>query len=234
MSIKKRHFVAAVILAAGSGARMGSDTTKQKMMVCGESVLKRCVRAFEETEAVDSIVVVCREDERAFVKGETAIFEKVNAIVSGGNTRAESARIGFSSIPFEADFVAIHDAARCLITPKMIEKIVEEAFDFGAATAAKKVSDSVKRVDLNGAILESVPREDLYAAQTPQIFKVEDYARGLAETSCDATITDDNMVVERIGVKVRCVDSGEINLKITTPEDIDYAEFILRRRGEDA
>ena len=234
MSTEKRHFVTAIILAAGSGARMGSDITKQKMLICGESVLRRCIRAFEETLTIDAIVVVCREDEKYFVLDETREFKKVNAIVSGGNTRAESARYGFASIPSETDFVAIHDAARCLVTPKMIEKIVSEAVNFGAATAAKKVSDSIKRADSNGVILESVPREDLYAAQTPQIFKAEDYARGLTVSSSDSAITDDNMVVERVGVKVKCVDCGEINIKITTPEDVTYAEFIINRRGGDA
>jgi 2-C-methyl-D-erythritol 4-phosphate cytidylyltransferase len=227
---ENKPFVTAIILAAGVGCRMKLRVTKQQIMLVEESVLSRSVRAFEEAECIDAIVVVCREDEREFVFSEVARYKKVVSVVNGGNTRAESARLGFMSVPEGDGFVAIHDAARCLVTPEMIERVVSCAFDFGAATAAKKITDSIKRVDADGMILESVPREDLYAAQTPQVFKIEDYALGLKKCSSASSITDDNMIVESIGKKVFCVDCGEENLKITVQEDISYAEFLIRRR----
>ncbi len=233
MSIAKKNFVTAVILAGGVGTRMGADITKQRMTICGETVLHRCVRAFEESDVIDAIVVVCREEERNFATDETRGFKKVIFVVNGGNTRAESARLGFANIPSETDFVAIHDAARCLVTQDMIEKVVTAAFHSGAASAAKKITDSIKRVDADGFVLESVSRVDLYAAQTPQVFRVEDYALGLRNCSIDVSVTDDNMVVERVGVKVLCVECGAENIKITTPDDVAYAEFLIRRRCGD-
>lgn len=233
MSIEKSSFVTAVILAAGVGSRMRSPITKQRMVICGESVLKRCVRTFDECSMIDAVVVVCREDERKFASEETREFKKVLSIVNGGNTRAESARKGFEAIPEKSDFVAIHDAVRCLVTVDMIESVVAAAFENGAATAAKKITDSVKRVDSNGIILESVPRDDLFAMQTPQVFRTSDYSLGLSLSHDDATITDDNMIVERVGVSVRCVECGSDNIKITTPEDIVYAKFIIKRRNGD-
>lgn len=226
----KRHFVTAVILAGGSGSRMNLGVTKQRLLIDGESVLHRSVRAFEECDIVDAIVVVSKQDEREFALSETTDLKKVAMVVAGGNTRAESARCGFDSIPEESELVAIHDAARCLITPEMIAKVVKAAIKHGAATAATKVADSIKRVGNDGCIFESVPREDLYAAQTPQVFRIEDYASGLKKCGYDPAVTDDNMIVESIGKKIFCVDCGGENIKITKTEDVSYAEFLIKRR----
>ena len=155
MSSDNKPFVTAVILAAGEGCRMKLCVTKQQIRLVEETILRRSVIAFEESEYIDSIVVVCRENEREFVYSEISDFKKVIAVVNGGNTRAESARIGFLNIPDHSEFVAIHDAARCLVTPDMIDKVVRAAFIHGAATAAKKITDTVKRVDGGGIILES-------------------------------------------------------------------------------
>ena len=230
MSKENRSFVTAVILAAGAGCRMKLRITKQQIMLFEESLLKRAVRAFEESSCIDAIVVVCREEEREFVFSEISGFKKITSVVNGGQTRAESARLGFLSIPSETEFVAIHDAARCLIRSEMIENVVGAAFIHGAATAVKKITDSVKRVGCDGMILETVPREELYAAQTPQVFKTEDYSLGLERCDLDSSITDDNMIMEKIGKKVFCVDCGEENIKITVPEDLSYAEFLIKRR----
>ena len=230
MSKENKPFVTAVILAAGTGCRMKLRITKQQIKLVEESVLSRSVRAFEEADCIDAIVVVCREDERDFVFSEISAFKKVSAVVNGGNTRAESAKLGFMNVPGESDYVAIHDAARCLVTPEMIENVVASAFVYGAATAARKVSDSIKRVGDDGIIVESVPREDLYAAQTPQVFKTEDYVLGLQKSDLDSSVTDDNMIVEKIGKKIFCVDCGAENIKITVPDDICYAEFLIKRR----
>ena len=230
MSNNNKPFVTAVILAAGEGSRMKLNVTKQQLTLVNESVLYRAVRAFEDSSIVDAIVVVCRKDEREFVLSELSDFEKITSVVDGGCTRAESAKIGFLNIPASCEFVAIHDAARCLVTPEMIQDVIEAAFVHGAATAAKKVNDSIKRVDSDGNILESVPRADLYAAQTPQVFRCEDYALGLKSISLDKSVTDDNMIVEAIGRKIFCVDCGEENVKITVQDDIPYAEYLIRRR----
>ena len=231
LSLKdNRHFVTAVILAGGSGSRMNLDVTKQKLLIAGESVLHRSVRAFEECDSVDAIVVVCKSGETEFAVSETSDFKKVISVTVGGKTRAESAKLGFACISTDSDFVAIHDAARCMITPQMIDKVINAAFEYGAATAVKKVTDSIKRAGEDGYISASVPREYLYAAETPQVFRMEDYELGLERSSPDISVTDDNMIVENIGKKVFCVECDCENIKITRPEDVSYAEFLIKRR----
>ncbi len=221
--------VCAVILAAGSGSRMGMATTKQQISILGETVLHRAVRAFEECEAITAIVVVSREDEYELVKKEVSDFKKIYNVVVGGKTRAESSLIGFKAIPDNADFVAIHDAVRCLITSSDIEKVVRDAERYGAATASRRVTDTVKKVDGEGFIAATESRELVRMAQTPQIFKTELYSAAVSSAEyANIEVTDDNMLLERLGIKVFCTDIGAYNIKITYPEDILYAEFLLK------
>lgn len=224
------HYITAVILAAGSGSRMASEITKQRMCLLGESVLRRSVKAFSSCERINSIVVVCRSDEVDWAREELSSFSKVCAIISGGKTRAESARLGFSSIPVESEFVAIHDAARCLITEENISCVIDAAIKYGAATAGSYVSDTIKQLEEN-MICATLPREALFMAHTPQIFKCDLYRAALERSSADERITDDNMLIESLGIRVCPVDTGKNNIKLTTPEDISYAEYIIERRG---
>lgn len=201
------------------------------MTILGESVLFRSVKAFNESDLVDSIVVVTRADEVEWVREELKGFSKVCAIVIGGKTRAESAKLGFAYIPESATFVAIHDAARCLITTDMINAVAEAAFVHGAATAATSVTDTVKQVGEDGFVNKTLPRGELMLAQTPQIFARGLYETALSAIKSDNSITDDNMMVELTGAKVYPVEMGKQNIKITTIDDIAYAEFVLERRS---
>ena len=221
--------VCAVILAAGSGSRMRATITKQRLPILGETVLHRAVRAFEECEVINSIVVVAREDEVSIVKSAVSDFKKIHSVVAGGNTRAESSFLGFEAIPEDVDFVAIHDSARCLINPADIAKVVCDAQKYGAATASCVVTDTVKRVDDDGFVSATENRDCLRLAQTPQIFKKELYSRAVSSINIrDTRITDDNMLLEMTGVKVFCTDIGSYNIKITYPDDILYTEFLLK------
>ena len=220
----------AIILAAGCGSRMNSSITKQQMTILGESILFRSVKSFNESDFVDSIVVVARDDEIEWAREELKDFSKVCTLVSGGKTRAESAKIGFTSIPESCTFVAIHDAARCLVTTENIKAVAEAAFVHGAATAATVVTDTVKHIGDDGFVNTTLPRGDLMLAQTPQIFSRKLYESALLLTDADHCITDDNMMVELTGTKVYPVDTGKQNIKITTVDDIAYAEFVLERR----
>ena len=231
MSINNKY-ISAVILAAGAGTRMKSDITKQRIEILGESVLKRSVRAFEECDAIDSITVVAKEDELSVIRGMLSSgFCKLYDVVAGGECRADSARHGFLAIPNNTDYVAIHDAARCLVTPDMIRRVVVSAIEHGAATASCRVTDTVKRVDSDSMIIETLPRSELVTVQTPQIFE-----RALYEKSVETCVeklfefTDDNMLVEKIGGRIHCVDTGSDNIKITTQKDLLLAEFILEKR----
>ena len=223
--------VCAVILAAGSGSRMNMGTPKQYLKVLGESVLRRSVRAFSMCDDIHSIVVVAKIDDIELVKEELGDdFPKLSAIVPGGNIRAVSAKLGFEAIPQETRFVAIHDAARCLISPEDISRVVVAAKEYGAATAASPITNTVKLIGENGFITSTVPRSELVSAETPQIFGVELYARAISNSAELSDITDDNMLVENIGAKIRCVEVSD-NIKITTARDLDFAEFLLSRGG---
>lgn len=222
--------VSAVILAAGSGSRMNSALTKQRMTILGKSVLKRCVDTFSECDKIDSIVVVCRSDECEWVAEELSGISKLSAIVAGGKNRAESAEIGFKIAEPSCDFVAIHDAARCLVTTDMISLVIDSAILHGAATAATPIVDTVKKVDSDNKISKTVPRDSLYLAQTPQVFLTSLYKKAFLLKKDEEIITDDNMLIELIGERVHVVDTGRENIKITTPNDVDYAEYILKKR----
>lgn len=230
--IKNKPFTSAVILAAGSGKRMKSDITKQRIVICGQSVLQRAIQAFERCDLIDEIIVVCKEDEREFVLSEISGTQKFRAVVAGGNCRCESAKLGFQALETkEGSFVLIHDAARCLITSEDISKVAEAAYIHGCATASLGITDTVKEVNGEDKIFRTVPRDYLKTVQTPQAFSCELYQKALAFVGDKFDkITDDNMLLENIGIEVFAVETSKNNIKITTAEDVVYAEFLIKKR----
>lgn len=224
----------AIILAGGTGSRMNGDKTKQFMDILGKTVIERSVFAFSDSALIDEIIVVVKEDEKlaALDVLSTIKYTKPIKIVTGGACRAESAKNGFFAVDSASDFVAIHDAARCLITSEMIDKVVEKAYKTEAATAVCGVTDTIKTVDNEGKITSTIPRETVFRAQTPQVFSKALYAKALASCKALENITDDNMLVESIGVDVYAVDLGQTNIKITTHDDLAVARNILIERGE--
>ena len=231
-NVSRNEYVTAIILAAGVGSRLNTSVAKQKMSICGKSIVARATEAFLRCESIDSIVVVTRAEDIDFVKQELHFAgEKLYAIVEGGDCRAESAKQGFLAIPPSTTHVAIHDAARCLISPKDITAVILEGKKHGAASAVSKIVDTVKLVS-DGKIKETVPRENLYSAETPQVFSVEHYANSLSAAEDLHCITDDNMLLEKMSVPIVPVVLSRKNPKITYIDDLDYAEFLLKRRGE--
>lgn len=244
MKLKKvlRHFAAkskhttAIILAGGSGSRMASDTTKQLMLIKGIPVVVRSIMAFESCELIDDIIVVAKKEElelyRDFINKYS--LKKVIAVVCGGDTRQKSALQGFKKVADSCDYVAIHDAARCLVTPENISDVLEEAVRFGGASAAVRVKDTVKLSDTRDFIASTPKRDRVWNAQTPQIFKANLYRAATfyaLKTGYEAT--DDNGLVEWLGARIKLVDCGYHNIKITTPEDIRIAELLLEEREND-
>ena len=228
-----KNRITAVLLAAGSGSRMNLGLTKQRLQIKGKSVLLRSLETFENCEAVTDIILVVREDEKELFLSEIKSISKLRKIVAGADSRIGSARCGFSAIDYPCDYVAIHDAARCLIKPQMITKVVNDACRYGAASASSVVVDTVKRVDENGFVISTENRDYLRLAGTPQIFKYELYKRALYDaTTSEVSVTDDNMLMERIGVRVYMTDVGKNNLKITYAEDVLLAEHILEQENE--
>ena len=225
--------VTALILAGGSGSRMNSSVTKQRMMLGNITVLKRSVLTFEKCSSVDEIIVVAKDDEIEEIRFELADISKLRAVVTGGDSRAESAFKGFSAINSACDFVAIHDAARPAVTSKMIEQVISAAIEKKCATAASRVTDTIKEIDAEGKIKKTLDRDSLVRATTPQVFKRSIYELALEKNKDSLSLfTDDNMLVEGIGESVYAVVFDDENPKITTQDDLEYAELLFKKRGE--
>jgi 2-C-methyl-D-erythritol 4-phosphate cytidylyltransferase len=231
----KPHFTSAIIAAAGNGTRMrdAGGRTKQLIELCGLPVIVRTLLSFQECEVIDEIIVAAKPDEIELYDAfaEKYKITKLSAVVPGGQTRQESVLRGFEKVSDKSEFVAIHDGARCLVGNQAIDTVVRAAYVYGAATAACKVSDTVKKANFNGYIEETIDRDSLWLAQTPQVFKTELYRAAAYVASEEGfKATDDNMLAEHIGYPVKLVDCGTDNIKITTPADLAVAEVILRRR----
>ena len=232
-----RHFNSAVIVAAGNGTRMGSvhKTTKQLADLDGIPVIVRTLLQFDQCPFLNEIIVVARQEEIGCYDGFVKQYgiQKLNKVVAGGETRQKSVMEGLKNVDDRSEFIAIHDGARCLVTPEMIERVFKEAYLHGAATAAELPRDTIKRAASNGYIQETIDRTMLWHAQTPQIFKTDLY-RAAAYMAAEegVAVTDDCMLVERIGVRIKLVDCGHENLKLTTPDDFYLASAILRLRAD--
>ncbi|MBE6554834.1 MAG: 2-C-methyl-D-erythritol 4-phosphate cytidylyltransferase [Ruminococcaceae bacterium] len=224
--------VSAILVAAGSSTRMGTAVSKQFLEVGGIPVLARTMMTFESSPLIGEIIVVARKEDMIEV-GALATkhhITKLAAVIEGGDTRALSVRKGFSRVGARFPFVAIHDGARCLVTPEIIEGVCRAAYRHKAATAACRVSDTVKLANSKGFIESTVNRDKVFLATTPQVFDVNLY-RGALETVKDFEhLTDDNQLIESLPFAVKLVECDRTNIKITEPSDIRYAEFILGER----
>lgn len=223
-------FTSAVILAAGTGSRFGGEIKKQYTGIGGEPCLVRTVSAFENCPLINEIVIVGAADEiKAVLSGYS--FGKIHAIVSGGETRRDSALCGFDAISDSSDYVAIHDGARCLVTPEMIEKTVKAAYKFRIAAAAHKSEDTVKVCDREGVVEDTADREKIWLVQTPQVFLTDIYRVAAYTAKKDgAAVTDDCMMCERLGFKVKMVECGRENIKLTVKDDLYLAEAVIESR----
>jgi len=230
---KDGHFCSAVVLAAGSGTRMGG-VSKQLMKVAGKPVIAYALEAFEESEYTNEIIVVAKQDELEYIREFTDVygFTKIKAVVCGGETRDESARNGFFAVDKRCEYVAIHDAARPLILPETIDLLFRRCFITGACTAAKKTADTVKTAGKLNVIESTVPRDKLFSVSTPQVFSANIYRASVAAAMRDKIdVTDDCALAEHAGFPVTMVEIGHPNYKLTVPEDIEAVEAILLYRN---
>ncbi len=233
--VPKRQYVSAIILAAGSGTRMGSDKTKQWIELDGLPVFAHTLKQFEACPKIKEIILCVKADERELFANAGAIYgiKKLKAIIVGGATRAQSALNGFKRVSDKCTHVAIHDAARCLITPEMISNVIKGAVKYGSAAAACPATDTVKLTNDDAFVLSTPDRKNVWQAQTPQIFETEIYrASTYLALNKGLTVTDDCSMVEHAGFKVKLIDCGKENLKITEPVDLYYAEAVLKMRKE--
>lgn len=225
--------VTAVIPAAGQGTRMGTVINKQFLPLQGKPVLAHTLDIFQRCPAIQNIVVVaaakevdnCRELVNRFG------LSKVISIVPGGKERLNSVAKGLSQIPSECTLVVVHDGARPLLLPNHLMDVIRMAEETGAAVLTVPVKDTLKVVGKDLFVKETPDRAAIWAVQTPQAFKKEIimdcYRRALDDK---VTGTDDASLVERYGHQVKIVIGNYENIKITTPEDLELAELLLKRR----
>jgi len=221
----------AIIVAAGGSRRMGFD--KLFATIVGSPVIAHTIGAFERAGSVGEIIVIGREDRldeiKAIVRDEN--FKKVRSIVPGGKHRQDSVRAGLDHLAAGAKYVAVHDAARPLITPEQIECVLEQCRMHAAASLAEPISDTLKYADSEFFVTGPVDRHQLYAMQTPQVFErtlIEDAYRAVYAEN--VSVTDEVSAVERLGRKVILVPNNDLNFKITYPRDLNLAEFVLTQR----
>jgi 2-C-methyl-D-erythritol 4-phosphate cytidylyltransferase/2-C-methyl-D-erythritol 2,4-cyclodiphosphate synthase len=214
---------AALVLAGGSGTRLGAETPKQYLTIGGRAILRHSVEAFLRHPAVDVVHVVVRREDQDRCNAALAGL-RLGPPVPGGATRQESARRGLESLAtFAPDRVLIHDAARPFVAADVIDRVLAALADYPGAIPALPLSDTVKRGDPSGArVAGTLDRSGLWRAQTPQAFR---YADILAahRTAAGLQLTDDAAVAETAGLAVGIVPGDEENIKVTTKDDLDRA-----------
>jgi 2-C-methyl-D-erythritol 4-phosphate cytidylyltransferase/2-C-methyl-D-erythritol 2,4-cyclodiphosphate synthase len=216
--------VSAIIAAGGRGLRVGNSTPKQLLSLAGRPILQRSVDAFLRCDRVTDIVVALPADLSAAPPAYLQSAVKPIEIVEGGGRRQDSVANAFARVADRADIVVVHDAARPLVSDAVIRRTIDAAVETGAAIAAVRAHDTVKQADAAGLITATLPREQIYLAQTPQAFRTAVLREALAAAG-DAT--DEAMLAERTGHRVRVVEGDVRNLKITTTDDIAMAERLL-------
>lgn len=229
---KKTRFVSAVITAAGSGARMGG-VSKQLYPINGKPCILYSLRAFQNCSDINEIIIVAKPEENDQLSSlvREHHLDKVKRIVAGGSNRMQSVKNGFLAIDPKSELVAIHDGDRPLITPNAIQAVLKDAIRYGGATAARAMTDTVKEGNEKGMILKTVPRENLYTVQTPQIFLTDMYRVSLAMLqNKPLEASDDNALIENAGFQIKLTLLQEDNIKLTFPEDVQRIERVLKER----
>ena len=222
--------VAAVVVPAGRGERLGAPE-KVLLPLAGRAMLAWSLRALERAETIGPVVVVAGSHTLDavghLVRDEG--FTKVQAIVAGGERRQDSVGAGLAALPEGVEIVVIHDGARPLAEPELFDRCAAAAAESGAAIAATPVSDTLKRVTKEGDLTGTVDRGGLWAAQTPQAFRLALLRRAKAANPGE-TVTDEAGLCEAAGVPVSVVPASPANLKVTRAEDIPVADALLQAR----
>lgn len=226
------NFTTAILCAGGNGTRMNAGKNKLLLPLGGATVFEKTAIAFNSAKTVDEIIAsVLPADKEAF----EAILKKVvdrkpYKVVTGGKCREESVKNGVKAASGNCDYIAVHDAARPLITPEEIDAINEKAYVCNAVCSGVAVKNTVKMIDADGKIEKTLDRDKLFSAVTPQVFKKELLCEAFEKFANDLeSFTDDSSMVEKLGYEVETYYCSGENIKITTPEDIKTAEKFLER-----
>jgi 2-C-methyl-D-erythritol 4-phosphate cytidylyltransferase len=222
----------AIIVAGGSSQRMGFD--KLLAPIDGKPVVAHSIAAFEQCNSVTDIILVARAERLSEYEevSEGYGFRKISAVIPGGLRRQDSVSQGLGQLGHETQFVAVHDAARPLVTADLIERLCQLARHHGGAASAAPIVDTLKRVDQEHVVVGSVDRKNLFAVQTPQIFERVLLERAYREVfDAGLEVTDEISAIEHVGGKVILLPNESPNLKITYPADLQLAEFVLRQNA---
>lgn len=219
---------AALVLGAGRGARLGGAVPKAFVALCGRTLLERSLAILAEIDEIDVVQPVLAEADLDRVNVQDLDFgERIANPVPGGVERQDSVAAGLAALPGDVELIAVHDAARCLVAPDDVRRVLAEARRYGAALLAVPARDTIKRVR-GGEVIETPERSTCWVAQTPQVFHAGLLVEALEKARHEGRLgTDDAELVERLGVTVRIVEGRASNIKITLPEDLRLAEMLL-------
>ena len=223
-----------LIACAGSGRRMGAERNKLLLEVAGRPVLAWTLQAALASESIRWIGVVGQPVDQADIEAlvQAAQPDRPVVWIEGGDTRQESVCNGLAALPADARSVLIHDGARCLVDPALIDRCAAAVEAGEAVIAAAPVTDTIKSVDGAGLIQSTPDRSLLWGAQTPQGFPVQQLQQAHAQAIAEGwSVTDDASLFERLGLAVRVIESSPANIKITTPFDLTIAAAVLADRG---
>lgn len=222
----------AIVLAGGSGSRMGAECNKVLLPLDGEPILCRSVEAFRGL--VEGVVLVARAEDMSACRSLMSAWGLgglIRAYAPGGMDRQASVRNGLEALPEHCDKVLVHDAARALVTPEVIRRVMDSVERCGTGVASVKVVDTIKRVDQGEKVIDTPERAQLRAVQTPQGFTTALLRKAHLQAQIDGYRgTDDASLVERLGIAVQLTEGSEDNFKLTTPRDLVWAETLLDRR----
>jgi len=225
--------VSAVIVAAGKGIRMGHTVNKVYLTIAGKPVLYYSLKAFDEIDWIKEIVVVVSKEEMEYCQENVVkkyFFKKPIKLVEGGSERQYSVYNGITNTKEDCEIIAIHDGARPLVEKETVIKALKEAYLHKAVALGVPVKDTIKVVDGKNFILNTPDRKYLWAIQTPQVFERNLIIKAHQKALEDGFLgTDDTVLVERLGYKVKVVEGDYRNIKITTPEDLIVAEAFLKK-----
>ena len=222
----------AIILAAGSGTRMKAGKNKLFLELSGKTVLEHTIEAFESSDSIDGIVLVAKKEEREWVEKLVSerSYHKIISTVNGGKERQDSVLCGLKALPESCERVLIHDGARPFVTDALLRALLDALKVDCGTVAGVPAKDTIKRVNADGMVVETLVRSELWQMQTPQCFYKEPILKCYLDADREGFRgTDDASLAEHYGMDVKIIRSHYENIKLTTPEDLDLAEVFLKR-----
>ncbi|MCI9217463.1 2-C-methyl-D-erythritol 4-phosphate cytidylyltransferase [Lachnospiraceae bacterium 42-17] len=236
--MKEKMYCTAIVLSAGQGKRMETSTQKQYLELEGKPIIYYSLKVFEDSQIIDDIVLVVGEGQKEYVCEEILNkygFSKVRAVVYGGKERYDSVWQGILALTAQQGYVFIHDGARPFVDEDILNRAYDTVIRHGACAAGMPSKDTIKLVDDESFTVKTPKRKYMWVVQTPQVFEssliTDAYSKLMREDS--ANVTDDAMVVEQMmKVPVKLFEGSYENIKITTPEDLEVASALLKRKNK--